>query len=122
MQVTLYGRLTDAFGDNGLVSVVIGRMQDRDLHVDLWLMSCRVLKRDMEVAMLDALVSRAAANGAVEIVGYYLRSAKNKMVEDHYSKLGFALKSAAPDGSESVWTLDVSSYTPRNRHIQINVA
>src|SRR5581483_11472282 len=61
--VTLYGRLTDTFGDNGLVSVVIGRMQDRDLHVDLWLMSCRVLKRDMEVAMLDALVSRAAARG-----------------------------------------------------------
>jgi FkbH-like protein len=119
-QVTLYGRLTDAFGDNGLVSVVIGRMEDRDLHVDLWLMSCRVLKRDMEAAMLDALVSRAAARGASQIIGYYLRSAKNKMVEDHYPKMGFAPKSAAPDGSESVWTLDVSSYVPRNRHIQIN--
>ena len=119
-QVTLYGRLTDAFGDNGLVSVVIGRMEDRDLHVDLWLMSCRVLKRDMEAAMLDALVSRAAARGASQIIGYYLRSAKNKMVEDHYPNMGFAPKSAAPDGSESVWTLDVSSYVPRNRHIQIN--
>jgi predicted enzyme involved in methoxymalonyl-ACP biosynthesis len=120
--VTLYGRLTDKFGDNGLVSVVIGRLEDRDLHVDLWLMSCRVLKRDMEVAMLDTLVGRAAARGASRIIGYYLRSAKNKMVEDHYPKLGFALRSSAPDGSESVWTLDVSSYTPRNRHIQIKVA
>ncbi len=85
-------------------------------------MSCRVLKRDMEAAMLDVLVSRAAARGARQIVGYYRRSAKNKMVEDHYPKLGFALKSSVADGSETVWALDISSYTPRNRHIEIKAA
>jgi FkbH-like protein len=54
--VTLYGRLADKFGDNGLVSVLIGRVSHQTVEIDLWLMSCRVLKREMELAMFDALV------------------------------------------------------------------
>ena len=88
--VTLYGRLTDVFGDNGLVSVVIGRREDRTLHVDLWLMSCRVLKRGMEDAMLDALVLRARETGVDSIVGHYIPTPRNGMVAEHYAKLGFA--------------------------------
>ena len=59
--VTLYGRLSDRFGDNGLVSVVIGKKESSTLHIILWLMSCRVLKRGMEQAMLDVLVKKAQA-------------------------------------------------------------
>lgn len=54
--ITLYGKLEDKFGDNGVVSVVIARKDGQTAHVELWLMSCRVLKRDMEYAMMDALV------------------------------------------------------------------
>ena len=46
--LTLSGRLKDKFGDNGLVSVVSGQLQDKSLHIRLWLMSCRVLKRNLE--------------------------------------------------------------------------
>ena len=81
-------------------------------------MSCRVLKRDMEQAMLDALVERAADAGIERIVGYYSRTPKNAMVENHYGKLGFTLDSAADDGSSSVWSLAVSRYLPQNKHIQ----
>ena len=56
--IRLYGKLIDKFGDNGVVSVVIGRKNGTALDIDLWLMSCRVLKRDMEFAMLDRLVER----------------------------------------------------------------
>ncbi len=56
--MTCYARLSDIFGDNGLISVVIGRRDGADLHMDLWLMSCRVLKREVELAMLDCLVER----------------------------------------------------------------
>ena len=56
--IGLYGRLSDRFGDNGLISIVLGRQEAATLHLDLWLMSCRVLKRDMEFAMLDAVVER----------------------------------------------------------------
>ena len=61
--VTLYGRLADRFGDNGLVSLLIGEQQGSELHIDLWLMSCRVLKRDFELAMFDAFVAAARARG-----------------------------------------------------------
>jgi FkbH-like protein len=73
----LYGRLTDKFGDNGIVSVVIGKKQGQTLHMELWLMSCRVLKRDMELAMLDELVSTAKQNQISEIFGYYYPTKKN---------------------------------------------
>jgi FkbH-like protein len=117
--IALYGKLTDIFGDNGLVSVVIGRLDGEDMHLDLWIMSCRVLKRDMELAMLDSLAERAQWAGAKRMVGYYSRTSKNGMVEDHYTKLGFELVSTAEDGSASTWNLDLKCYASRNTHIQV---
>jgi len=117
--VTLYGKLTDMFGDNGLISVVVGALDGTTLNIDLWLMSCRVLKRDMELAMLDLLAERASAAGATRLVGRYLRTAKNAMVADHYEKLGFTLLNAAADGSSSEWELEVAGYRPQTRHIKI---
>lgn len=116
--IPLYGRLLDAFGDNGLVTIVMGRQsKDAELHIDTWLMSCRVLKRDMELAMLDVLVAEARRVGMKALVGYYVRSAKNGMVADHYERLGFACSHA--DESQSTWKLDISSrYETRNRHIR----
>lgn len=116
--VTLYGRLADKFGDNGLVTVLVGKMTERQLHVELWLMSCRVLKRDMEFAMLDALAERAVALGATDIIGHYYRTPKNDMVADHYEKMGFERVSAAEDGSHSVWRLGLRGYEPKNRSIK----
>ncbi|HWB95739.1 MAG TPA: HAD-IIIC family phosphatase [Bryobacteraceae bacterium] len=117
--LALYGKLADAFGASGLVSVIIGRRRDAALHLDLWIMSCRVLKREMELAMLDSLVEHAAARGIRQIIGYYSRTAKNALVQDHYQALGFTRVSAAEDGSTSTWSLDISSYSPRTRHIRI---
>ncbi|MBD5133216.1 MAG: hypothetical protein HDT38_01900 [Clostridiales bacterium] len=54
--ITLYGKFVDKFGDNGVIAVVIGHIDGAVLDIELWLMSCRVLKRNMEHAMLDALV------------------------------------------------------------------
>ena len=64
--IGLSGQLLDRFGDNGVVSVVLGRQETDDLVMELWLMSCRVLKRDMELAMLDALVERARDRGIMQ--------------------------------------------------------
>jgi FkbH-like protein len=117
----LYGRLMDRFGDNGLISVVLGRRQHDTLHMDLWLMSCRVLKRDMELAMLDVLVDRAIAGGITTIYGYFLPTKKNSMVADFYPGLGFLpspSQSDLPEGS-TVWKLDLPNYVKRNKHIEI---
>ena len=114
----LYGKLIDRFGDNGLISIVLGRCGEKVLHLDLWLMSCRVLKRDMELAMLDELSRQAKRAGMETLLGYYWPTKKNGMVADHYQRLGFQLQSTGP-GGESIWTLDLHGYTPRNTHIKI---
>jgi FkbH-like protein len=115
--VGLYGKLADTFGDNGLISVIIGHRLDRVLHIDLWIMSCRVLKRDMELAMLDALVERACALDVEQLRGLYRPTAKNAMVADHYRSLGFE-RTGGDESGATEWTLAVTGYTPRNRHIQ----
>lgn len=117
-QVGIYGKLTDRFGENGLISIVLGRLEDTDLHLDLWLMSCRVLKRDMEIAMLDGLVERAQQKGAKRLIGYYFPTAKNGMVADHYEKLGFS-PVQLDTAIATTWSLDVTNYEPRSRHIKI---
>ncbi|GAB0057780.1 hypothetical protein SIID45300_02112 [Candidatus Magnetaquicoccaceae bacterium FCR-1] len=116
--ITLYGRLADRFGDNGLVTVIAAKVERHTAHIQLWLMSCRVLKRDMEHAMLDALVARANQRGIREILGYYHRTAKNGMVADHYGTLGFECVAQAGDGSSSVWRLDPTIHQSRNVSIK----
>ena len=106
--ITLYGQLSDKFGDNGIVSLVMGEIdpEAQVLHIRLWLMSCRVLKRDMECAMLDAVVDAARARGLKMLYGYYLPTAKNGMVREFYGTMGFEL--IEEKGNGTVWSLDVS--------------
>ncbi len=117
--ITLYGKLQDKFGDNGVVSVVIGKKQGAELHIDLWLMSCRVLKRDMEFAMLDTLAATAKQNGIEKIVGYYYPTAKNAMVRGLYGDFGFE-KISEDENGNAVWSLDLNNYENKNKVIKIN--
>lgn len=116
--IRLYGQLADRFGDNGIVSVVIGRKDGRALHVELWLMSCRVLKRDMELAMLDTLVLQCRQEGIEEIYGYYYPTKKNEMVRCLYREFGFACLSEDEQGN-GIWKLCLSNYQNKNTYIQI---
>jgi len=116
--ITLYGKLSDKFGDNGVVSVVIGQKREKELHIDLWIMSCRVLKRDMEIAMMDALVMKAIASGIEIINGYYYPTNKNKMVKDFYLEQGFT-KIKEDEKGNTVWQLNVKDYQTRNKYIKL---
>lgn len=114
----LYGKLVDKFGDNGVVTVVAGETEGETLHLRLWLMSCRVLKRGMEDAMMDAVVADAAAWGIKTIRGYYYPTAKNGMVKEFYAGMGFAKTAEDADGN-TTWELAVEGYAPRHPHMQI---
>ncbi|MGE4297511.1 MAG: HAD-IIIC family phosphatase [Desulfovibrionaceae bacterium] len=117
--VAIYGRLVDKFGDNGLIAVVIGAQRGDALHIDLWLMSCRVLKRNMEQAMFDSLVRRARERGVRTIHGHYYATPKNKMVAGHYESLGFSLAARAGNGdSEWIFTIP-DDFTNTNDIIQV---
>ena len=115
--IALYGKLSDKFGDNGIITVVIGAQQDKELHMELWLMSCRVLKRDMEFAMMDDVVKRAKARGIEKIIGYYYKTAKNSMVADFYGRFGF--KKVSEHGEDSVWELKTAEYDNMNKVIKV---
>ena len=116
--ITLYGKLTDKFGDNGVVSVVIGRRRGDALHIELWIMSCRVLKRDMEFAMMDALAASCRDAGVKTVYGYYYPTPKNGMVRDFYRLQGFT-KIAEDDAGNTSWQLDLESYHKQNRFINV---
>jgi predicted enzyme involved in methoxymalonyl-ACP biosynthesis len=83
-------RLTDKFGDNGIISVVaVARDGTDNARIDLWLMSCRVLGRKVEETILADMVARARSLGARRLVGEYNATAKNDLVRELYPRLGF---------------------------------
>lgn len=116
--ITVYGKLVDKFGDNGVVSVVIGHIDGNCLDIDLWIMSCRVLKRDMEFAMMDNLVSKAKEKNIERIYGYYYPTAKNNMVREFYSLHGFEKISEDEQGNTK-WELVVKDYEDKNKYISL---
>ncbi len=155
--VTRYGKLEDKFGDNGVVSVVIGRVVSMDpgvagqccqavaeageaqqtgaeeggtwqrsvctgkavLQIELWLMSCRVLKRDMEYAMLDSVVEACRDRGIDTMIGHYYPTAKNAMVKEFYGTMGFT-KIHEDEAGNSVWRFDIPEcYEKKNTVIDV---
>ncbi|MCR5000732.1 MAG: HAD-IIIC family phosphatase, partial [Lachnospiraceae bacterium] len=118
--IDIYGKLEDKFGDNGVVSVVIGHKEGDILDMDLWIMSCRVLKRDMEYAMMDELVHKAGEAGIRTIRGHYYPTAKNKMVKDFYALMGFTLTEEDSEGNRT-WEFKVEDdYEDKNHYISVN--
>ena len=120
--ITLYGKLEDKFGDNGVVSVVFGHIDEKDnaiFHIDLWLMSCRVLKRDMEQAMMDSLMAECVARGIKTVKGYYYPTAKNKMVKEFFAQFGFE-KTNEDEAGNTTWERMAEDYQNLNRYIKIN--
>ena len=112
-------RLLDRFGDNGIIAIVIGKMQaDDDLVIDTWLMSCRVLGRQVEPTTLNLIANQAQRLGARRLIGEYLPTKKNGMVRDHYARLGFEVVEESEAGSRAV--LDLTSYVPAETFITVH--
>jgi FkbH-like protein len=102
-------RLQDRFGDNGVIALVIGKLDaERKLVIDTWLMSCRVLGREVESATLNVVARRAAAMGATDLIGSFRPTPKNEMVRDHYPKLGF--DDLGKQGGETRWALPLDRF------------
>ena len=116
--IPLYGRLQDKFGDNGLISVMIGMIQGDKLILDVWLMSCRVLKRGMEAAMLDQMVAVAHSREIKSIIGYYYPTAKNSMVSNLFEDMGFQ-QLTMHESKATSWELNIEEYVPKNIFIEV---
>jgi FkbH-like protein len=104
-----YVTLSDRFGDNGLISVVIAKRDGDALDLVTWLMSCRVISRRLEEFVLDQLVEVARELGVGTLRGRYVPTKKNGLVAKHYEKLGFVLTEAHADGTTE-WQLEVHDH------------
>ncbi|HET6308851.1 MAG TPA: HAD-IIIC family phosphatase, partial [Rhodopila sp.] len=112
-------RLTDRFGDNGIIAIIIGRLlPNKDLTIDTWLMSCRVLGRQVEPTTLNLIAWQAKALGARRLVGEYLPTKKNGMVKDHYARLGFTVTETTESGGNRN-VLDLAAFTPAETFIHV---
>lgn len=118
-------RLSDRFGDNGLISVIIAKPDSRwgadALFIDTWLMSCRVLGRGVEAAALETLVAAIVKKGFGALVGEFRPSGRNGLVERHYEQLGFS-PVLQPEGCEenaTFWHLAAQGADLPLHHIEI---
>ncbi len=112
-------RLLDQFGDNGIIAIVIGRPQgEADMAIDTWLMSCRVLGRQVEEATLNLVAAEAKRLGAARLIGEFRPTGKNGMVKEHYRKLGFT-QLDGQEGGATRWALALGGYVPAPTFIRI---
>ena len=105
-------RLKDRFGDHGLISIVIGQKSGAAMKIDTWLMSCRVLKRQVEEEVLNELARLAKARGCARLEGVYLPTPKNEMVRDFYARMGFSLVRENAQAREFELKLDAFQPVP----------
>jgi len=116
--ITLTVSLRDRFGDNGLISVILAHVDESEstLAIDTWLMSCRVLKRGVEDAVLNHLVTLAQARGLTALRGEYIPTEKNDLVRALFASLGFAQESCDADG-RTTWCLALDPAPEPRRHM-----
>ncbi len=106
-------RLRDRFSDHGIVSVVIARELDDALDMETWLMSCRVLGRTVEHALLGHLVALAKRLEKTRLLGSYVPTGRNALVKDHYGRLGFTCVEEDASGGAR-WQRAVAAPPPRS--------
>ena len=98
-------RVADKFGDNGIVGVCIVRWAGEICEIDTMLLSCRVIGRTVETAILHFLAEESRARGIGEIVGWFLPTEKNKPAEGFYADHQFTVKEKTDNGT--LWSLDL---------------
>jgi FkbH-like protein len=109
---TLTFTLRDKFGDHGLISAIILEDKgDTTLFIDTWIMSCRVLKRNVEQFVLREMAGIALENGFGTIAGEYIPTPKNGLVKDLLKNLGFG-----QDGSG--WRMEAAQVEKGDNYIK----
>jgi len=99
-------RLADRFANHGEVGLVLAVAAGTEVRIDTLLLSCRVIGRTAERALVAAAGRWAVARGAIRLVGHYIPTERNSLVRDMYSELGFRLSHESPDGTrEFVYSL-----------------
>ena len=83
-------QVSDKFGDNGITGVyIIEKKDSKEWIIDTFLLSCRIMGRKVEEAMLYQIIEKAKNLGIKRIKGKFIPTKKNKPAENFYSDCGF---------------------------------
>ena len=103
--------LKDRFGDNGTVGLAIVEAKAKDWQIDTFLMSCRVIGRQVEDALVDHTCSEAARAGVKQITAEYIKTPKNDLAKEFWLKMGF--EKVEENAAASSWRKKLEHYTAR---------
>jgi FkbH-like protein len=113
-------RVTDRFGDNGIVGVIITRSDEHVCEIDTFLLSCRVIGRTVETAMLGFLTDMSRAQGASVLQGWFIPTKKNTPVKDLYESHHF--KAVENKNGATLWSLNLEEASiPFPEWIRMNI-
>lgn len=118
--IAISADLNDRFGYNGIVtSLLAQKIGVSTIKIELWIMSCRVFKRDMEYALFDALVDICKTISIDKIIGVYIKTDRNTIVSNLYQELGFSYKDEKDD--ETIWEYKIPiDYNKKNKVIEVH--
>jgi FkbH-like protein len=105
-------RVSDRFGDAGVVGVALATQQGDQCLIDSLLLSCRVIGRGIETALLSMVAKKAASMGARWLIGEYIKSSKNAPCADFYSRHGFERDATDGDAGSVFYRLDLTERMP----------
>ena len=98
-----YAQVEDKFGDNGITSVfILNKRNPKEWYLDTFLLSCRIMGREIEKCIMSHIISKAKKDGVTIIKANYLPTKKNKPIEDFLPDCGF-------QKNEDVWIINVNN-------------
>jgi FkbH-like protein len=100
-------RLSDRFGDNGIVGLAITRDRGPVCEIDTFLLSCRVIGRRVETALLAAVAEQARSRGMTRLLGIFISTRKNSPAASFYESHGFVRIVEASE--ETHWEFDLTA-------------
>lgn len=96
----------DKFGENGISLLSIIKIEKNIAHLDTFLLSCRILGRNIEKVFLNYILNHLFNRNISLIKAEYIPSKKNKQTEDFYDNMGFKLDLMGTDGTK-YYSLDI---------------
>lgn len=98
--------VSDKFGDSGLTGLaIVEKGTQREWRIDTFLLSCRIIGRRVEEALLAHVMEEARTDGAKVVRGEFIGTEKNKVAEGFYEKCCF--KQLHEESGHVMWEFDL---------------
>ena len=105
-------KVLDKFGDNGITGVYIIEKNKNLWIIDTFLLSCRIIGRGIENAILTEIIKKAKQKGIAELRANFIPTTKNKPSENFLSDFGFKK-------NNDYWIYDLNNEIKTSNHLEV---